>query len=186
MSFTEGGKENFVKINDFLAQLKTIVDEMSEQELRVWLYDYARRLSEEAREPFLQELLELEVEEAFVQEEIDQKMLWASDWLDEVEEGKKIIYYIQDDDINDWDYDYEPGDEYEGIEDPDNVLKEFTQVLEIIDYIVMRVSLRMQRNYLDGYFKCKCVLRLFGNMMVRKLTKTLYISLIFLMRWLLT
>lgn len=136
MSFTEGGKENFVKINDFLAQLKTIVDEMSEQELRVWLYDYARRLSEEAREPFLQGLLELEVEEAFVQEEIDQKMLWASDWLDEVEEGKKIIYYIQDDDINDWDYDYEPGDEYEGIEDPDNVLKEFTQVLEIIDYIV--------------------------------------------------
>lgn len=123
-----------MEIRDLLEKLEDIIGEMSEKELRASLYDYARKLPEEARSHFLLGLLESD--EEFDQEKIDRGMLWASDWFDDVEKGKKKVYYIQDKELNDWDYSYDRDDEFEGIEDREDVLIEFARVLGIIERMV--------------------------------------------------
>lgn len=47
-----------MEIGEYLEELKTILEEMNEKDLRTWVYNYARKLPEKQRSQLLEALLE--------------------------------------------------------------------------------------------------------------------------------
>jgi len=121
-------------LGHFLNKVDETIHEMNEEELRVWIHNYARKIPEDNRTDFLTHFDKQQ--QTFDTKKINEAMNWASNWFDEVENKEKIVYYIQDKEIGDWDFYYEPGDEFEGIEDRNDVFPEFIQVLEVIEFLI--------------------------------------------------
>lgn len=142
-----------MEIREFLKKFKTLTKTMSEEELREWLYDYARKLPESEQSHLLESLTVSDSDEAFDQNEMDQAIVWANAWLDDDEVMEKTIYYIQNVEVSDWDFAYEPGDEFEGIEDREGVLDEFARVLEIIEKVVKANQFEVADELLERLFQ---------------------------------
>lgn len=125
-----------MQINEFLSQIEKNIEKMTQNEIRIWIREYARKLSEKQRLLLLESFSQIEA--PMNQNDIDEQMEWASDWLDEVEDGNRAIYYVT---AHDWwdEYESEYADNIvTGHEDRDGFIPELVKVLDIIERFVMQ------------------------------------------------
>lgn len=141
-----------MELSNFLSKVEQSIEQLTAEEMRLWMRDYARRLPVEQRQMFLDSFYRPDKQIDI--NKIDKQMLWASDWLDEIEEGNRVIYYVT---ASDWWDEFEIDDNDVGYEDREGIIPELKKVLNIIESFVMQYQFEDAAELLHRLFHLEVV-----------------------------
>ena len=125
---------------EFLKTVKEKCDLLSDEELRSFVYEYARTLKETDRKEFI-EKLELTGKGVIFKEDLGEELLKVESKLMQIDEGEKKLRCEFNEDYHYWSYDE---DEYIYL-DPDHLIDDICEAMDLLHRFID------QQKYEDAY-----------------------------------